>query len=68
MGLGIARIPMPNTQIPNLIGYNTHTHRQNTQFFFGYSDEFFLFYQTSILFLKNIFKAISGYLIEIIAF
>ena len=38
MGIGIERIPIPNTQIPNLDGYNTNTHTQNTQLFFGYSD------------------------------
>ena len=62
MGMGIARIPIPNTRIPNLVGYNTHT--QNTQLFFGYSDVFFLFYQKSISFYKNI----EIYLNEIIFF
>ena len=41
MGMGIARIPIPNTHIPNLVRYYTHTHTQNTQLFFGYSDDFF---------------------------
>ena len=64
MGMSIACIPIPNTHIPNIVGYNTHT--QNTQLFFGYSDDFFLFYQKSILFiyLKNIYS----YLNEIITF
>ena len=31
MSMGIAPIPIPNTQVPNLVGYNTHTHTQNTQ-------------------------------------
>ena len=44
MDMGIARIPIPNTQIPNLVGYNTHTQTQNTQLFFGYSDEFFFYF------------------------
>ena len=25
MGMSIVRIPIPNTQIPNLVGYNTNT-------------------------------------------
>ena len=41
LGMGIARIPIPITQIHSLVGYNTHTHTQNTQLFFGYSNEFF---------------------------
>ena len=44
MGMGIARIHIPKTQIPNLGGYNTHTHTQNTQLLFGYSDEIFLYF------------------------
>ena len=33
MSMGVA--PIPNTQIPKLAGYNTHTHSQNTQVFIG---------------------------------
>ena len=51
MGMGIARIPIPNSQIPNMVGYNTHT--QNTQLFFEYSDEFF-FSKPQFYLKKNI--------------
>ena len=53
MGMGIARIPIPNTQIPNLVGYNTHTHTQNTQLFIGYSKEILFFLLTRNHFLPS---------------
>ena len=52
MGMGIARIPIPNTKISYLVGYNTHTHTQNTQLFIGYLDDFFLINLQSILLKK----------------
>ena len=54
MGMNIARIPISNPQIPNLVGYNTHSHIQNTQLFIGYRNEFFFIFQKSILLKKNL--------------
>ena len=65
MGMGIARIPIPNTQIPNLVGYNTHTHTQNTQLFIGYSNEIFFLFTKNQFYLKKIIKS---YLNKIISF
>ena len=53
MGMGIARIPIPKTQIPRFVGYNTHLYPTKYPIILWYLDEIFFYYTKNQFYLKK---------------